>query len=57
MEGNFKMNTTLKNVNAKPKTKLHMFDVLVKPILLYVCDIWGLYLNKDSTKYINHAKK
>lgn len=32
-------------MNISPRTALNLFDVLIKPILLYNSEIWGLYNN------------
>jgi hypothetical protein len=32
------------------KTKLHLFDSLITPILLYGSDVWGIYKYKDIDK-------
>ena len=32
---------------ADTKTKLLAFDILIHPILEYVCPVWNPFLNKD----------
>ena len=37
----FKMETLLGKVDLEIETKLHLFDTMVLPILIYGCEIWG----------------
>ncbi len=35
------------------KNSLHLFDTLVKPILLYSCETWGAFMNKKQFFNLN----
>ena len=37
----FKMETLLGKVDLEIETKLHLFDTMVLPILIYRCEVWG----------------
>ena len=37
----FKMETLLGKVDLEIETKLHLFDTMVLPILIYGCEVWG----------------
>ena len=43
----FKLTSTFKNEQPKYSTNMHLFDRVVKPVMLYGADIWGF---KGSTK-------
>ena len=38
----FKMKSCFKDVDINPKISVNMFDMLIRPILCYGCEIWGL---------------
>ena len=42
-----------------PKTQIHLFNTLVKPILNYACEIWGSYDAKPlevlHTKFLRYV--
>ena len=46
----FKMNSTLKNINVKTKTRLHLFDHLVRPIACYGSEVWGSSMYLPANK-------
>ena len=37
----FKLNKSFKGIDVNPRTSLNMFDKLVRPVMLYGCEIWG----------------
>ena len=37
----FKMETLLGKVDLEVETKLHLFDTMILPILIYGCEVWG----------------
>ena len=39
--GLFKIRSNLNNYRFKPKVMIKLFDVLIKPILLYASEVWG----------------
>ncbi|MCG8431402.1 MAG: hypothetical protein MJA29_09555, partial [Candidatus Omnitrophica bacterium] len=45
----FKLTKSFSGENPNPKTLLHMFDHIIKPILLYGSEIWGTF-NPVSSK-------
>jgi len=42
----FAMKSKFSDFKINPKLFLKMFDILIKPISLYGCDIWGAFGNK-----------
>ena len=43
----FSIRSTQRHVKFTPKLEIKLFDVMVKPILLYCCEIWGAFdINK-----------
>ena len=46
----FKINSTLKNINVKTKTRLHLFDHLVRPIACYGSEVWGSSMYLPANK-------
>ena len=37
----FKLDVLMSKIDLEIVTKLHLFDVMIKPILLYGCEVWG----------------
>ena len=37
----------MSKIDREIDTKLHLFDVMIKPILLYGCEVWG-YQNSEQ---------
>ena len=37
----FKLEVLISKIDLEIDTKLHLFDVMIKPILLYGCEVWG----------------
>ena len=37
----FKISVSLNEVNLDVKTRIHLFDMLILPILLHGCELWG----------------
>lgn len=63
----FKMKSMFKNTNISYNTSMHLFDHIIKPVMLYGADIWGhTYLkfgqidfnniNKDDDIEASHIK-
>ena len=49
----FKIKSALKDVNINPDIKLKFFDLLVKPIVCYNCEIWGVINNIYNSKTLD----
>ena len=49
MKASFKLQKSLSSCNPSVKTFLHLFDHTIKPIVLYGCEIWGMF-NTTSAK-------
>ena len=43
----FKIEILPRRVDLQVKTRLHLFDSLISPILLYGCELWG-YENMEQ---------
>ena len=39
----FKVTKLITSAEPSVKTSLHLYDHLIKPILLYGCEIWGVF--------------
>ena len=52
-KASFKIKSALKDVDIDPELKLRLFDTLVKPIVCYNSEIWGLMNNVFSSKSIS----
>ena len=39
-------------LNPSVKTSMHVFDHTIKPILLYGCEVWGMF-NPFTSKFRN----
>ena len=37
----FKISVLLNEIDLDVKTRIHLFDTLILPILLYGCELWG----------------
>ena len=37
----FKLDVLMNKINLEIDTKIHLSDVMIKPILLYGCEVWG----------------
>ena len=46
----FKLTKDFLSMHPSVKTSMHMFDHTIKPILLYGCEIWGMF-NPFSSKF------
>ena len=44
----FALTSTLKHMNLTPRLHIKLFDALVKPIMLYACEVWGGFGIKRS---------
>ena len=51
----FKIKSALKDVNINPELKLKLFDALVKPIICYNCEIWGVANNIFNSKNLHQV--
>ena len=40
-KGLFKLDVLMSKIDLEIDTKLHLFDVMIKPILVYGCEVWG----------------
>ena len=49
----FKIKSALKDVDIDPKLKLKLFDALVKPIVCYNSEIWGVMNNVFNSKSVS----
>ena len=49
----FKIKSALKDVDAFPKLKLKLFDVLIRPVICYNSEIWGIMNNVFNSKSIS----
>ena len=49
----FKIKSAFKDVDVNPALRLKLFDVLVKPIVCYGSEIWGLMNNLFTSKTTN----
>ena len=38
----FKLDVLMSKINLEIDTKIHLFDVMIKPILLYGCEVWAM---------------
>ena len=38
----FKLDVLMSKIDLKIDTKIHLFDVIIKPILLYGCEVWAM---------------
>ena len=47
LKASFKLYKDLKNADPPIKTLLHLFDHMIKPIVLYGVEIWGLKKNLE----------
>ena len=45
------LKSTLSNTQVPPRLYIQLFDILVKPIVLYACDVWGGFNVKRNPKY------
>ena len=52
-KASFKIKSTFKNMDTDHELKLKMLDVLVKPVLCYNAEIWGVLNNVFNSKSIN----
>ncbi len=53
----FKLFKSFGNTTPDIRTSIHLFDSMIKPILLYNCEIWGLTIcNLDKMLEINTSK-
>ena len=50
----FKLDVLLCKIDLKIDTKINLFDVMIKPILLYGCEVWG-HENIEQTEVV-HCK-
>ena len=48
----FKFSKDLLLLNPTIKTSMHVFDHTIKPILLYSCEVWGMF-NPFTSKFRN----
>ena len=57
LKATFKLSNLLKSNNIGYKTSMHLFDHIVKPVLLYGSEIWGPLdsTNKTTDKLIQHS--
>lgn len=57
----FKIHRSFGGINPSPKIYNKLFDTLIKPIILYASEIWGVEsiskLNKDTIKYFDDLDK
>ena len=53
----FKVKSALKDVDINPDFKLKFFDALVKPIICYNSEIWGVMNNVFNSKTISQVWK
>ena len=49
----FKIKTALKDINVDPELTLKLFDTLVKPVVCYNGEIWGVMNNVFNSKSIS----
>ena len=49
----FKIKSACKNIDVNPELKLRFFDSLVKPIISYSSEIWGLSNNLFNSKTVD----
>ena len=50
----FKLKDLLSNINLKPGVSLNFVDQLIKPIVLYGSEIWGLDISRYCTEEDNN---
>jgi hypothetical protein len=48
----FKLQKDFLSLNPKQKTSIHIFDHTIKPIVLYGCEIWGIF-NSNTARFRN----
>ena len=45
----FKLRQSLNKLNLPPKLSLHLYDILIRPICTYACEVWGPFIKtKDQ---------
>ena len=49
----YAINSTMKLSQIPIKLTLKLFDTLIKPILLYGAEVWGIYTNFDYSTWEN----
>ena len=47
----FKVFKTIDFKNLKPKQAEKLFDTLISPILMYGCEVWGVYLKQNFASW------
>lgn len=52
-KASFKIKSALKDVDVDPALKLKLFDTLVKPVICYNGEIWGVLNNVFNSKNVN----
>jgi hypothetical protein len=50
LKATFKLYKDLKTTEPSVSTLLHLFDHMIKPIVLYGCEIWGTLTNATLQK-------
>ena len=51
----FSLQSALKHMNVTPRLQIKLFDLLIKPIMLYACEVWGGFgvrLNTRSNQLV-----
>jgi hypothetical protein len=48
MKSMFKLTSMFKDVKPNFLTSMHLFDHIVKPVLLYGADVWGVQINRSK---------
>jgi hypothetical protein len=52
LQAYFKFSKDLLSLNQTIKTNMHVFDHTIKPIILYDCEVWGMF-NSFISKFRN----
>lgn len=52
-KASFKIKSALKDVDVDPELKLKLFDTLVKPVICYNSEIWGVMNNVFNSKNVS----
>ena len=48
----FKLDVPMGKIHPEKDTKIHLFDVMIKPILLYGCEVWW-HENIEQTEFFH----
>ena len=57
LKASFKLQSIFKDSSPSFNTCLHLFDHVVKPVLLYGSDVWGIFQVKDGNLNFNNLMK